>query len=607
MSFNSDRSRKLLISCLIYSLACIYYLSLKLIQLEIIMKIGNYTCGDLELFFGQYHEDFLSILDYFDSHNIVRRIWDKEPTVWKNDEDSRRNILNSLGWLNVVEEMKDRADDLKAFAKEIKSRGFTKILHMGMGGSSLAPEVIAKRFAPVLNDSGYPELMILDSTNPEAIKNIEDSVDLRKTIFIVASKSGSTTETDCFYSYFFSKLENEVGGEAGSQFIAITDPDSKLEEIARERRFRRCFLNFRDIGGRYSALSYFGMVPAALAGINVKTFLENAKETADRNKPEVSTNQNPGAILGLFMGILATRGRDKVTFISPPEMEPLGDWLEQLIAESIGKEGKSIVPIANEKSGSPEVYGTDRQFVWFSNDGDKDAETLVEKLIDNGHPVVKIHVGDAYSLASEFYRWEMATAVAGAVMGINPFDQPNVQESKDITKEVLEDYSTSGSLSREPVSFEANGIEVIAQTNAMELTTALREFLFSRREGDYLALMAFINPSAENTGLLQEVRHHIRDEYRIATTLGFGPRFLHSTGQMHKGGADNGLFIQITGDEPVDLEIPGKGFGFKTLINAQAAGDYRALVRHNRRILKFHLKGDVSAKIKELLDVVKGL
>ncbi len=571
------------------------------------MKSENYKCGDLELFSGQYHHDFLSILSDFDAQEIIKRIWDKDPTVWKNDEDSQRNIQNSLGWLNITGEMTDRAEDLRILAEEIKSQGFTNILHMGMGGSSLAPEVMAKRFGPLLKDSKYPELMVLDSTNPEAIKNIEDRIDLRKTMFIVASKSGSTTETDCFYRYFYSRLENEIGGEAGNQFIAITDPDSILDDIARERKFRRCFLNFPDIGGRYSALSYFGMAPAALAGIDVKRFLENAEETVDSSKPEVSIKRNPGAILGLFMGILAEQGRDKVTFISPPEVEPLGDWLEQLIAESIGKEGKSIVPIANEKLGHPEIYGNDRLFVWFSGGRDEAAETAVEKLIDNGHPVVKIDVGDAYSLASEFYRWEIATAVAGAVMGINPFDQPNVQESKDITKEVLDRYGTSGSLDREPVSFEESGIEVIAQTNAAKLAAALREFLSSRRDGDYLALMGFTNPSRENTELLQEVRHQIRDRFKIAVTLGFGPRFLHSTGQMHKGGTDNGLFIQITGEESVDLEIPGKGFGFRTLINAQAAGDYRALVRHNRRILKLHLKGDISGKFMELLDVVRGL
>ena len=492
-------------------------------------------------------------LAQLERERVPKRIWSRDPTVWKPDPKTPE-IADRLGWLTVGEMMAQQVKTLAAFADEIR-REFDRIVLCGMGGSSLAPEVLWRTFG---RRPDYPSLTVLDSTDPRAVTAAVAARDVAKTLFLVSSKSGTTQETDCLYRHFWDRT-----GQRGSQFVAITDPDTPLARLAGERRFRRAFLNPKDIGGRYSALSYFGLVPAALIGIDVGALLHRAHRAAEATAPVVPTAQNPAAWLGAMLGEAALAGRNKATFVLSPGIGSFGLWVEQLIAESTGKEGTGIVPVAEEPLGAPDVYGRDRVFVALTLAGEASqaTESQLSALTAAGHPVVRLTLEDRYDLGQEFFRWEFATAVAGAILRINAFDQPNVAESKQNTKDVL-----------------ARGQPPTPPATAAELD----RLLAGVAPGDYLALMAYLPPTAENDRRLAAARLRLRDRLKVATTLGYGPRFLHSTGQLHKGGPPVGHFVQITERAGPDVAIPGVPYTFGQLEAAQAEGDLRALRNRGR-------------------------
>ena len=494
-------------------------------------------------------------LDASDVAQLPKHIWAHDPTVWKTPDTPE--IRDRLGWLTVGEAMAQQVRSLKAFTDEVRT-AFDRVVLCGMGGSSLAPEVFWRTFGAA---AGHPTLHVLDSTDPRAVR-AADAANLSRTLFIISSKSGTTQESDSFFRYFW-----ERSGSRGEQFVAITDPGTPLETLARERGFRRTFSNPADIGGRYSALSYFGLVPAALIGVDIETLLHRAHRMAEACAPSVSALENPAVWLGSVLGEAATAGRDKATFVLSPGIASFGLWVEQLIAESTGKEGKGILPVADEPLGAPEVYGNDRLFISMAIAGEADAgtETRLVGLERAGHPVVRLRLDDRYDLGQEYFRWEFATAVAGAVLRINPFDQPNVAEGKANTKAVL-----------------AKGTAPSPPASAAEL----KAFLAGIRPGAYLAIMAYLPPTPDNDRRLAAIRLRLRDQLKVATTLGYGPRYLHSTGQLHKGGPAVGHFLQITDRSTEDLPIPGATFTFGRLEAAQAEGDLIALRDRGRPVVR---------------------
>lgn len=492
---------------------------------------------------------------------VARRIWSKDPSLWKSDEDNAKIIRNSLGWLTVADEMVGVADELVEFAESIRARGFKHVMVCGMGGSSLCPEVLARTFG---QQQGFPELLVLDSTDPDVIEAFKERIDIERCLFIIASKSGSTTEPNVFYKFWYDEL-SQRSENPGDNFIAITDPGSPLVKTAEELKFHRTFLNQADIGGRYSALSYFGMVPAALMGLDVRRFLDRAKQAS---QPDVS--ENSALPLGVIMGECANAGRDKLTLVIDPSLETLGLWIEQLVAESTGKEGKGILPVNGETLGSPDVYGNDRLFVSISLGAvSKETKDKLDTLAEAGHPVVHRELATVYRLGAEFFEWEFATACAGWRLHINPFDQPNVQEAKDATKELLESFVRRGRLDEHDKS-------------ADEDTTKL---LSTIKPGDYIAFLNFIEETPEIDRKFQEIRTQLRDATKCAVTVGYGPRFLHSTGQLHKGGPDTGVFFQVIASDQTDFPIPGEDYTFSILKQAQALGDFRALSKRGRRVI----------------------
>jgi transaldolase / glucose-6-phosphate isomerase len=504
---------------------------------------------------------------------VVRRIAEKDAALWKSNGVVQSEIRDRLGWLTVADRMEESVPELVALRNELVAEGFTDLVLCGMGGSSLAPEVFRQTFgAP----AGALDVHVLDTTDPAAIVALERSIDLKKSVFIVASKSGTTLETQSHYRYFWQKT-----GGAARQFIAITDPLTPLAQEASARGFRRTFLNPPDIGGRYSALSYFGLVPAALGGVDVETLLDQVSTMVQACSPSVPASENPGAWLGTVFAEAARVGRNKITIFAPPPLQSFGIWAEQLIAESTGKEGKGLIPIADEALGSPTVYGSDRIFVRLRLQGSADPDAArFAALSQAGHPVVSLNVSDPLALGAEFFRWEYAIAVAGTILGINVFDQPNVQEAKDLTSKVL-------SQGNPPTV--GDGIRWTGQPGAT-LEAAVQALLAQVSAGDYVVLLAFIAPSAEHERVLRAVRLAIRDAKRVATGVGYGPRYLHSTGQLHKGGPNTGVFIQFVGDDPVDLPIPGEPFTFGSLKQAQALGDFQALQNHGRRVLRIQAR-----------------
>ena len=534
--------------------------------------------------------------------DFSERLWAADPTLWKADDDFHQKIVaNALGWLSVFEGVRDEIQGLTEFVHELRAEGCRSAVLLGMGGSSLAPEVMS---AILGTRPGYLDLHVLDSTDPAAVAAVAAAVDLESTLFVVASKSGGTTETACFHAYFYERLRELDGEHAGHHFVAITDEGASLEQQALDQGFRAVFVNPGDIGGRYSALSFFGMVPAALIGVDLERLLDGVRAMAVACGPDVPAEQNPALRLGAAMGELALRGRDKLTLVFEQPLAPLGAWVEQLVAESTGKEGTGILPVDLEALGPAGAYGDDRVFAAVRLAGAADAGVAgaLEALRDAGHPVLEHEMADVLDLGGEFLRWEIAVAVAGHVLGIDAFDQPNVQESKDITKGLLGEYAATGELPAEPPADD--GRRVVYPVGDEDLPAALREFLAQAAAGDYVALQAYVAPGQAVWDQLQAVRLQLRDGLRVATTLGFGPRYLHSTGQMHKGGPNTGLFLQLLGHDPDDVEIPGQPYSFGTLKRAQARGDLTALRTHGCRAIRVCLGDDVPAGLARLAEII---
>ena len=520
------------------------------------------------------------------------RLWRKDPSLWKADPENQKGMRNALGWLHVAEKMDEGLHDLSKFVAEIRAAGFRHVVHMGMGGSSLAPLTFQRIFLPP--PEALP-LTVLDTTDPFTILKIEREVSVGETLFIVASKSGTTAEPLAFGEYFYAKAEAYKGNRAGDNFVAITDPGTPLVKLAQERGFRRTFLSFPDIGGRYSALSHFGLVPVALMGINVAALLHRARQMAHSCGPSVPVQENPGVILGAVMGELVLRGRDKLTLLMPESIATLGLWLEQLLAESTGKEGTGVLPVDREPIGFPSAFGKDRLFAYLrlKDEVDVNLERLVDELRKAGQPVVTIQMGDRLDLAQEFFRWEVATAAAGSILRINPFDQPNVQESKDNTNRLLARVRQDGKLPEVTATLEEGPLSFYATGKARHAKDLLKTFLAQARPGEFFALQAYLPEEPKITQTLQAIRKQLRDRLGLATTLGYGPRFLHSTGQFHKGGPNTGLFLQLTADDAEDAPLPGTSYTFGLFKRAQALGDLEALKKHGRRVVRVHLGADV--------------
>ncbi len=550
-------------------------------------------------------------LDDWTNAGKMRRLWARDASLWTNSDESKW-----LGWLGVTEDQIMTANQLTQIAAEAKAQKFTHALLLGMGGSSLCPEVLSKTFGKV---DGYPELHVLDSTDPAEIRARESAIDIKRTLFIVSSKSGTTLEPNIFKEYFFERAKQVSGAEnVGRQFIAITDPGSKLEQVAAQDKFRQVFHGVPSIGGRYSALSDFGLVPGAIMGLDVRKFLDRTEEMVEACASSVPVKENPGAVLGSILGTLAKNGRDKVTLITSPGVRDLGAWLEQLLAESTGKQGKGLIPIDREELGAPEVYGNDRVFAYVRLESapDKDQDAKVAALEKAGHPVVRMALRDTYDLGQSFFRWEIATAVAGSIIGINAFNQPDVEASKVATRNLTDEYEKTGALPAEQPILEENGIKLFADDkNAVALASAtgsdkslaayLKAHLGRIKAGDYFATLAYIEMNDANEASLQKIRHAVRDKKRVATCLGFGPRFLHSTGQAYKGGPNSGVFLQITCDDAADLPVPGQKYTFGIVKAAQARGDFAVLAERNRRALRVHLSKDVPAGLAALDKLVR--
>lgn len=545
------------------------------------------------------------VLDDWDAHNKVRRLWQQDPSLWTGQDENKW-----LGWLNIAAEQQQTIRRFTNFAAEVRDAGFAHVLLLGMGGSSLCPEVFSKSFGKI---EGFPELHVLDSTDPAQVKSFAEKIDLANTLFIVSSKSGTTLEPNIFKQYFFARTKEVVGeDQAGSRFIAITDPGSKLRQEAERDHFRKIFLGVPTIGGRYSALSDFGLVPAAASGIDVAKFLDHTDAMVKACGADVSPKNNPAVILGAVLGTAHQQGRDKLTVVASPEIHDLGAWLEQLIAESTGKNGHGIIPVDRETQGSLDVYGSDRVFVYLRSESAPDAsqDAAVAALETGGHPVISISVADVYHLGQEFFRWEIATAVAGSIIGINPFDQPDVEASKIATRKLTDEYEQTGSLPAEAPFFETEGIKLFAnQENAAALAGAttgqsldgyLKAHLDRLKAHDYFALLAYIEMNDEHEELLQRARMFVRDRKRVATCLGFGPRFLHSTGQAYKGGPNSGVLLQVTCDDAKDLAVPDQKYTFGIVKAAQARGDFEVLNDRGRRALRVHLGADVGEGLAKL-------
>jgi transaldolase / glucose-6-phosphate isomerase len=550
-------------------------------------------------------------LDDWRANGKVRRLWQRDASLWSNTDEGKW-----LGWLNIADEEARNVQHLLDMGNEARTGGFSHALLLGMGGSSLCPEVLKTTFGRV---AGSPELHVLDSTDPQQVKAFENKVDLAKTLFIVSSKSGSTLEPNIFKQYFFDRAQKAVGADkAGSRFVAITDPGSKMQQVAEADKFRHIFFGLPSIGGRYSALSDFGLVPAAVMGLDVRKFLDHTLEMVRASAASTAVEENPGVVLGAILGTAARVGRDKVTIITSPGISDLGAWLEQLLAESTGKEGHGIIPVDREQLAAPEIYGNDRVFAYIRLETAPDAaqETKIAALEKAGHPVVRISLADMYDLGQEFFRWEIATAVAGSIIGINAFNQPDVEASKLATRALTTEYETKGSLPAEKPILKDSGVKLFtdakntdalvkAAGNDKSLVGYLRAHLNRIGAGDYYALLGYIEMNGAHEEALQGIRHAVRDKKKVATCLGFGPRFLHSTGQAYKGGPNSGVFLQVTCDDSADLAVPGQKYTFGVVKAAQARGDFQVLAERNRRALRVHLGSDVRAGLATLNAAVK--
>ncbi len=542
-------------------------------------------------------------LRFLEAREFLDRLWVKDATLWKGDAAT---VRNRLGWLTSPTIMRGHSEDIRGFADEVRRLQYSHVVLLGMGGSSSTGEVFNDTFGSKM---GFPDMLVLDSTDPGAVKHTLESINLSRTLFVVASKSGTSAETMAAYAFFRGQVEAAASPRPGMQFVAITDPGRPLDKLATETGFRRTFLNPASIGGRYSALSLFGLVPAALIGVDIKVLLERANTMVETCGNEVGVRGNPAVQLGAVLAGLARAGRDKVTLVLSEKIRGLGRWIEQLLAESLGKDGTGLVPVVDEPLGPPTVYGDDRVFVALVLEGDDAHDGALAKLADAGHPVLRLVLRDPMDLGAEFFRWALATATAGAVLGVNPFDEPDVARAKENAAALLTEWRRSHRLPEWPADVEEDGIVLMTKSNKKpgSVSRGLAAHLAMAAPGDYLAIQAYLTPTAEAGRALQEMRVALRDRLRVATTVGWGPRYLHSTGQMHKGGPTSGLFIQITGDDREDLAIPGAGYGFSTLKSAQALGDLQSLRDGARRVIRLHLTGKQSPALQQLLQMVAGL
>ncbi len=529
---------------------------------------------------GEYQSDIMAVLPRLDAEKVIERIWQKDHSVWKPEPTE---ITNRLGWLAVTDIMRQRIPELQSFAQEIRQAGFQSVVLLGMGGSSLGPEVLRSVFG---KREAYPELIVLDSIDPDWILQVQNRIDLNHTLFLVSSKSGTTIEPNLLYQYFRNQVQSVVENDrGGDHFATITDEGSPLAEKAKDEGFRRIFENPSDIGGRYSVLSHFGLVPGALAGVDIPALLDKADRMQDLCRVD-SLKDNPGCLLGTIMGIMALKGRDKLTLVTSPGVSRFGLWAEQLIAESTGKEGKGIIPVAGEPLVDPQYYGEDRLFVFLrlKEDENTEVDAATKAIVDSGQPIVTIEMQDTCDIGAEFFRWEYAVAVAGSILKVNPFDQPDVQRSKDATRELVKTYEETGAF---------------PNTNPGR---SLADLLVESKPGDYLAIMAYTEESDQTEEVIANFRQQVLERYQIATTFGYGPRFLHSTGQLHKGGTPNGLFLQMTVDHDEGIPIPGKSYTFSQLTNAQAMGDLKVLQQSGRKCASLHFPKKDGITIRSLTD-----
>ncbi len=566
------------------------------------MTAITFDKGALKGSLGPLQDSVDAAFDRFERRGILERIWNLDHRVWKEDP---REIVNRLGWLQSPQKMKSRIPEIKRFVHAVQTKGYDTAVLLGMGGSSLAAEVFRLIYGV---KAGHPDLMVLDSTDPDAVAALTKGLVFPRTLFIVSTKSGTTVETLSFMKYFYTLVLEKVGRRhAGDHFVAVTDPGSRLERRAAELHFMKVFLNDPHIGGRYSALSCFGLVPAALIGLDMESILAHAAAIA-------TPRDRTAAYLGILMGELSLRGKDKLTLVLPPAIEPFGAWLEQLIAESLGKEGKGILPVIGEPLAPPEKYRNDRLFVRIKPDGEDPFEEPLAALMKAGHPVVTLDLESLDALSGEFFRWMMATAVAGAHMGIHPFDQPNVEAAKTRARKLVSVFLHTGKLPEAAPDFEEKGIQVYLPSKAHPLQEVLERLFSGIPKTDaatgYVALQAYLKPDAETDRRLQMLRCRIRDRYRLAVTVGYGPRFLHSTGQLHKGDAGLGLFVQLTADSKTDVTIPDEVGAFSGKLTfgvlklAQALGDRQALLEAGRTVIRFHLKGNVGECLEQLIGLI---
>ena len=542
----------------------------------------------------------------WESTGKLSRLWARDSSLWTGQDEDQW-----LGWLDAPNAPAIEISSWLEFGREVRDARFSDVLLLGMGGSSLCPDVLARTFG---HRSGFPALHVLDSTVPAQIRSVQERLDLRRTLCIVASKSGTTLEPKALMNYFWKRLKVEHDSRTGAKFVAITDPGSELEETARTHAFRRVFLGTPSIGGRFSALSCFGMAPGAAAGIDVSRLLSRAKDMAEACRTISVGEGNPGVELGLTLGSASNSGRNKLTLLTSPGLESLGAWLEQLVAESTGKDGKAILPIDREPATGIDTYGDDRIFVAIRLADEADAlePERLEALARSGHPVISIELADSYDLGAEFFRWEIATAVASSVMEVNPFDQPDVEASKVATRELTSAYEANGSLPAETPVSESEDLELYGDPDYVEtlsggerdLGSLVRSHLEQLQEGDYFALLAFLEMNLDHEQLLQQIRDGVLERFSVATSLGFGPRFLHSTGQAYKGGPNTGVFLQITSEDLNDLPVPESGYTFGTIKAAQARGDFAVLVERNRKALRLHLRGDPDRGLQKLLQLL---
>lgn len=562
---------------------------------------------------GEHQSAVEARLATLERDGTMRRLWARDPTLWSAEASHQEVARRRLGWLGVAERMRAEVDSLRAFAREAAAEGFTRAVLLGMGGSSLAPEVMQLTFGT--SPGGLP-LTVLDSTSPAAVRAVAASHDPARTLFLVSSKSGGTIEVVSFEAYFFDWVGAARGKEAGRAFAAITDAGTSLERLAGERGYRRVFVNPSDIGGRYSALSYFGLVPAALTGVDLAALLDQAAAESRRSSAAAAGAENPALVLGAALGELALHGRDKVTLVLGPEIASFASWVEQLLAESTGKAGRGLVPVAGEPLGDGDSYGRDRVFVALAaRPLPEDLRRALDRLERDGHPVLRGQLESTAAIGGEFLRWEIATAVASSILGVDAFDEPNVTEAKQATQAALDRFLVDRRFPAHEAVASAAGLSVEMPpplrealrphvANASDPAAWAAALLRVAKPGDYFAMLAYLRRTSARDERLERVRVAARSSSRVATTLGYGPRFLHSTGQLHKGGPNTGLFLQLTADEGAEAPIPGKAFGFGALIEAQSLGDYEVLARRGRRVVRLHLGSEPERAIDSIADAI---